>query len=64
MAVSDPAEALEFLRDNLGVLSALVTDYDMPPVWVPTSSGNPGTSTLGRRIVQKLKALIAVYGKP
>jgi hypothetical protein len=30
VAVSDPAEALEFLRDNLGVLSALVTDYDMP----------------------------------
>jgi PAS domain S-box-containing protein len=31
-AVSDPAEALELLRDNPGVWSALVTDYDMPTV--------------------------------
>lgn len=32
VAVSDPAEALELLRDNPGVWSALVTDYDMPTV--------------------------------
>ena len=30
VAVSDPAEAVELLRDNPGVWSALVTDYDMP----------------------------------
>jgi len=33
LAISDPHEAQELLRNNPGVWSALVTDYNMPEMW-------------------------------